>query len=361
MKLVCSREELSRGLQTVLRSVGARAGIPALSGVLLELTDTDLTLTTTDLELTTRVRLNLTGEAGKILLPARLLAEIVRSLPSEEVELVTDNGTVRVAGGRANFHIRSLSPEDFPRVEAATDTRTLSVGGKLLSTALGQVAPAASRDETRPVLTGVLFEGSGEELRIVATDSYRLGIRSLAVPGAGDTKVLIPARAVVEVARLSNGEDTVRIDIGSAQAGFHMGDVVIHSRLIEGEFPAYNQLLPADLPSKLAVTKGPFLETLKRVAVLAQDATPVFLEMMSEGIRLTCHAQGLGEGAEEVEGTYSGEEMRVAFNASYLEAGMSAVESDDVEIEFTDAQRPALVHAPGDATFRYLLMPIRVS
>jgi len=361
MKLVCSREELSRGLQTVLRSVGARAGIPALSGVLIELTDTDLTLTTTDLELTTRVRLNLTGEAGKILLPARLLAEIVRSLPSEEVELVTDNGSVRVVGGRARFEIRSLAPEDFPRVEVSGDTRALSVDGKLLSTALGQVGPAASRDETRPVLTGVLFEGAGNELRIVATDSYRLGLRSLSVDGAADTKVLVPARAVLEVARLSGGESSVRIDIASAQAGFHIGDVVIQSRLIEGEFPAYSQLLPQDLPAKLTVSKGPFLESLKRVAVLAQDATPVFLELMAEGIRLTCHAQGLGEGAEEVEGTYNGEEMRVAFNAGYLEAGMTAVESDDVEIEFTDSQRLALVHAPGDRTFQYLLMPIRVS
>src|SRR5437870_2684276 len=125
MKLVCPREELSRGLQTVLRSVGARAGIPALSGVLIELTDTDLSLTTTDLELTTRVRAGLTGEAGRVLLPARLLAEIVRSLPSEDVELVTENGTVRVAGGRARFDIRSLSPEDFPRVETVSETRSL--------------------------------------------------------------------------------------------------------------------------------------------------------------------------------------------------------------------------------------------
>jgi DNA polymerase III subunit beta len=361
MKLVCSREELSRGLQTVLRSVGARAGIPALSGVLIELTDTDLSLTTTDLELTTRVRLNLTGEAGRILLPARLLAEIVRNLHSDEVELVTDNGSVRVAGGRAKFEIRSLAPEDFPRVDSATDTRSITVEGKILSTALGQVAPAASRDETRPVLTGVLLEGEADELRIVATDSYRLGVRSIQVPGAGDTKVLIPARAVLEVARLASAESEVRIDIASAQAGFHIGDVVIQSRLIEGEFPAYNQLLPQDLPAKLTVSKGPFIEALKRVAVLAQDATPVFLELSGEAIKLSCHAQGLGEGDDEVEGQYTGEEMRVAFNAAYLEAGMTATESDDVEIEFTDSQRPALVHAPGDRTFQYLLMPIRVS
>jgi DNA polymerase III subunit beta len=360
MKLVCPKEDLSRGLQTVLRSVGARAGIPALSGVLMELSDTDLTLTTTDLELTTRVRVGLTGEAGKILLPARLLAEIVKSLPSDDVELVTDNGTVRVAGGRAKYEIRSLSPEDFPRVEATTETKTINVPGALLSSALNQVATAASRDETRPVLTGVLFEGEGDELRIVSTDSYRLAVRSLEVPGIGDLRVLIPARAVLEVARLAGGED-VRIDIASAQVGFHLGDVLVQSRLIEGEFPAYRQLLPENQPARLKIEKSDFLESVKRMAVLARDGSHIFLELMEEGIRLTCHAQGLGEGAEEIDGSYAGEDVRAAFNPDYLEAGVGAVESEQVEIDFTDSQRPALVHAPGDTSFQYLLMPIRVS
>lgn len=361
MKLVCSREELSRGLQTALRSVGARAGIPALSGVLIELTDTDLSLTTTDLELTTRVKLGLTGEAGRVLLPARLLAEIVRSLPTDEVELLTENGSVRVAGGRARFEIRSLAPEDFPRVDPPAENASISLEGDLIAKALGQVAPAASRDETRPVLTGVLLEGDGERLSVVATDSYRLALRVLPVSGVEGTKVLVPARAVVEVGRLAAGEKEIRMEVSTAQVGFQLGDVALQSRLIEGEFPAYSQLIPEDLPNRLVVQKEPFTEALKRVAVLAQDATPVFLEIGDEGIRLTCHAQGLGEGAEEVEGTYTGEEMRTAFNASYLETGIAATEGDEVMIELSDPQRPALVHAPGDRDFLYLLMPIRVS
>lgn len=361
MKLVCSREELSRGLQTALRSVGARAGIPALSGVLIELTDTDLSLTTTDLELTTRVKLGLTGEAGRVLLPARLLAEIIRSLPTDEVELVTENGSVRVAGGRARFEIRSLAPEDFPRVDAPAQGSALELSGDLVAKALNQVAPAASRDETRPVLTGVLLEGEGNELRVVATDSYRLAVRVLNVPGVDGTKVLVPARAVVEVGRLAASEKAVRMEVGTAQIGFQLGEVAIQSRLIEGEFPAFKQLLPDDLPNRLVISKEPFLEALKRVAVLAQDATPVFLEIADDGIRLTCHAQGLGEGVEEVEGTYTGEEMRTAFNPTYLETGIAATETEDVVIEFSDSQRPALIHSPDDRDFLYLLMPIRVS
>lgn len=359
MKLVCSRDELSRGLQTVLRSVGARAGIPALSGVLIELTDTDLTLTTTDLELTTRVRLNLTGEAGRILLPARLLAEIVRSLPSEEVELVTENGSVRVAGGRARFEIRSLPAEDFPRIEPSTETKRLTVEGDLLTTALTQVVTAASRDETRPVLTAVFFEGEADTLRLVATDSYRLAVRSLPMPGVGSLGVLVPSRAVAEVARLAAGNE-VTIEIASSQVSFHMGDVVLQSRLIEGEFPAYSKLLPEDHTTRLEVEQGQFLEAVKRIGVLAQDGTHIFLEL-SEGVRLVCHSQGLGDGSEDVDGTYTGEDVRAAYNPGYLQAGVDAVEAETVQIDFTDSQRPVLIHGPDDVDFVYLLMPIRVS
>jgi DNA polymerase-3 subunit beta len=360
MKLVCPKEELSRGLQTVLRSVGARAGIPALSGVLIELTDTDLSLTTTDLELTTKAKLNLTGEAGRVLLPARLLSEIVRNLPSDEVQLVTENGTVRIAGGRSKFDIRSLSPDEFPRVETVQDTRSITVDGDLLAKALSQVALAASRDETRPVLTGVLFEGEGNELRIVATDSYRLAVRTIEVEGVQDVRVLVPARAVVEVSRLAAGEKSVKIDIASSQISFHLGDVVVQSRLIEGEFPAYRQLLPENQPNRLTLSKTGFLEAVKRVAILAQDSTPVFLVLSNDAVKLECHAQGLGEGDEEVENAkYRGEEIRVAFNPAYLDAGVGATESEEVLIDFTDHQRPALVHAPDDTNFLYLLMPIR--
>lgn len=360
MKLVCARDELSRGLQTVLRSVGARAGIPALSGVLIELSDTDLKLTTTDLELTTQITIELTGEAGRVVVPARLLADIVRNLPSDEVEFVSDNGTVKVRGGRARFELRSLQAEDFPRVQIAEETKSLTLDGELLGTALNQVAPAASRDETRPVLTGVLFEGEGDELRIVATDSYRLGLRKLGASGVDGTKVLIPARAVTEVARLAPGE-AVRMEVASSQVGFRVGNVTIQSRLIEGEFPGYRQLLPEDLPNVLSLEKPSFIEALRRVAVMAQDATPVFVELGPDGVRIACHAQGLGEASEDVDASYTGEEMRVAFNAGYLEAGVSAVDGDAVRIELSDPQRPALVRGESGRDFLYLLMPIRVS
>lgn len=360
MKLVCPREELSRGLQIVLRSVGSRAGIPALSGVLLELTDQDLAMTTTDLELTTRVRVPISGEEGEIVVPARLLADIVRNLPSDDVEVISDNGTVRVSGGRARFELRSLAAEDFPKTEPPDEARQVTIGGPTLAEALNQVVPAASRDETRPVLTGVLFEGDGEELRVVATDSYRLAVRTIQAAGADGTKLLVPARAVGEVARLAPEED-VAVEVSGSQVGFHFPGTLVRSRLIEGEFPAYRQLLPENLPNRLEVEREPFLEALRRVAVLAQGDTYVFVEFSEDAIRISCHSQGLGEAAEETDGDYTGEDMRVAFNPSYLEAGIEATPGERALIELSDPQRPALVRAPEARDFLYLLMPIRVS
>lgn len=360
MKLVCPREELSRSLQTVLRSVGARAGIPALSGVLLELGDEDLSLTTTDLELTTRARVAISGESGRIVVPARLLADIVRNLAAEDVELISDNGTVRVSGGGARYELRSLQAEDFPKIQGAEDAKELTLPADRLATALSQIVPAASKDETRPVLTGVLLEGEGDELRIVATDSYRLGVRIIEARGADGLKLLVPSRAVGEVARLAE-EGEVRVEASASQVGFHLGTVLVQSRLIEGEFPSYRQLLPEDLPSHLTIEREPFLAALKRVSLLAQDATPIFVEFDPERIRISCQSQGLGEAAEEVEGAYVGDAMRVAFNPQYLEAGIEAVEGERAQIQLSDPQRPAVIRAPEGTDFTYLLMPIRVS
>jgi DNA polymerase-3 subunit beta len=326
----------------------------------MELDDQQLSLTTTDLELTTRVSMPVSGQAGQILLPARLLSDIVRNLPGEDVELVQDNGTMRVSGGRAKFALRYLAAEDFPRVQQAEDAKPLVLDGAAFGKALSQVAIAASRDETRPVLTGVLFEGEDDELHLVATDSYRLALRRTTVEGAGGIKILVPARVVQEVARMA-GPGEIRVRAGGSQIAFETGGVCLQSRLIEGEFPAYRQLLPDSLPHTLEVDRGTFNESLRRVAVLAQDATPVFIELEEGAVRLTCQSQGLGEASEEIDASYSGEAMRVAFNATYLENGVDAVEGDTVRIELSEAQRPVLVRASREDPFVYLLMPIRVS
>lgn len=358
MKLICPREDLLHALQIVSRSVGARAGIPALAGVLLDLTQDRLALHTTDLELSTQIILPVSGEAGRALLPVRYLSEIVRSLRSDQVEIIGQDGGMRIEGGTARYTLRSLPAEDFPQIAAGTAGKTFTIDAAEFSRAAGQVAVAASRDETRPVLTGVLLEAEGDELRLVATDSYRLGLRKLTVRGAGELKVIVPARAVQEVMRVAAGE--VKVTTGGPQIVFETGDVVIQSRLIEGEFPAYRKLLPETLPRSAVFDKASLIEELRGAAVFAQDATPVYIELEASLARLSCQAQGLGEALRTVECEFTGAPIRLAFNPQYLEQGVDAVDGNRVRIELDDPQRAAMIHGLEDDGFSYLIMPIRV-
>ncbi|HVL81000.1 MAG TPA: DNA polymerase III subunit beta, partial [Actinomycetota bacterium] len=213
-------------------------------------------------------------------------------------------------------------------------------------------------DETRPVLTGVLFEGDGSELRIVATDSYRLALRRLELSGAEGVKVLVPVRAVTEVARLASSGD-VRVTVGPAQVGFETGSVTVWSRLIEGEFPEYRKVIPESPPFHLQLDRVAFQDVLKRVSVLAHDATPVFMELEPDRVRLQCQAQGIGEFVEEAEASYEGDQVRLALNPTYLDVGVSAVPDERLMVDLTDPLKPIVVRGESDG-FIYLLVPIRV-
>jgi DNA polymerase-3 subunit beta len=327
----------------------------------MELTEENLSLTTTDLELTTRVVLPVTGSPGQAVVPARLLSEVVRSIAGETVDLVREDGSLRVTGGKAKFSLRSLPAEDFPRIQSSEDGRELKVDAEAFRKALGQVAIAASRDETRPVLTGVLFEGDGDELKLVATDSYRLALRSIGASGAEGVRLLVPARAVQEVSRMAAPEP-IRVLVSSSQIAFEAGPVVIRSRLIEGDFPEYRKILPTNLPNLLEADRASLLESLRRVAIVAQDATPMFIEFDGDEIHMRCQSQGLGEAAEDlVNAEFKGDPMRVAFNPAYLQQGVEAVEDERVRLELNDAQNPAIVRGVSDDRFVYLIMPVRVS
>jgi DNA polymerase-3 subunit beta len=244
-------------------------------------------------------------------------------------------------------------------VQPASDGIDLTLENDVLRRALAQVVVAASRDETRPVLTGVLFEGDASELRLVATDSYRLALRTLPITGADGLKMLVPARAVQEAARLS-GAEQIRLSTGGSQVTFEAGNTVVRSRLIEGEFPAYRQLLPDTLPNHLEADRASFIESLRRVAIVAQDGAHFFLELDEAEVRFTCQSQGLGDANEVVDADYKGDPMRVAFNPAYLQGGVEAVEDERVRIELADAQRPCLVRGAAADRFVYLLMPVRI-
>jgi DNA polymerase III subunit beta len=362
VKFRCDRDLLSEALQTVQRGVSTRPGIPALSGVLMTVGGGELALTTTDLEVTTEVRVPVDArQDGNALVPARLLADMVKALPPDAVDFETDGSQARVSCRSFEGTLRCLAAEDFPAVRDVEGVKvTLDAGA--FSEGVAQVARAASRDEARPVLTGVLMEANREGLILVATDSYRLAVREVQATGDGEARALVPERAIAEAGRAAGGVEKGQVEVvlGDAQAAFRVGTLRMTSRLIEGEFPNYRQLLPEPGQNRLATGRTELLEAVRRVGLLARESSPVRLELNALGVRLSSSSPDLGGAVEAVEGSYEGEDLTVAFNPNYLGDGLSAPTSDRVTLELRDGLKPALVRGEGEDAFTYLVMPVRL-
>jgi DNA polymerase-3 subunit beta len=223
------------------------------------------------------------------------------------------------------------------------------------------VTKAASRDEARPILTGVLLEAEASKVTLAATDSYRLAVREIVWKGPKESlKRVVPARALVEAARAADGEEEAAISLGENQVSVQGNERRLTTRLIEGEFPNWRQLGPDDHPNRLTVDREMFLESVRRVGILAQQGTPVRLELGPSGVRLTAGTQDVGEAADLVEGKYEGEPMVIAFNAGYLSDGVQAIEGSEVVLSCRDGQKAAVLRSPDGGTFLYLLMPVRI-
>jgi DNA polymerase-3 subunit beta len=362
VKFRCDRDALSEALQTVMRGVSSRPGIPALTGVLMVAgAEGSLTLTTTDLEVSARLSVEVqVGEEGVALVPARLLADTVKSLSDAPVEFEADQAQARIRCAAYEGALRLLPAEDFPTLQPPTGTR-LVVEGARFAEAVGQVARAASRDEARPVLTGVLVEASREGLTLVATDSYRLAVRELVATAGGEARAIVPERALSEAGRAAQSieKGEVELFLDESQVTFQIGQLMLTSRLIEGEFPNYRQLLPEEHGNRLTVTRQQLLDAVHRVGLLARDTSPVRLEFNALGVKLSSSSPDLGQAVEAVEARYEGEELVAAFNPHYLADGLAAATGETVRLEVRDGLKPGVVRGESDE-FTYLVMPIRL-
>lgn len=372
MKLHCERDALVEALGTAGRAVSTRGlSLPVLSGVRLELNGDRLHLAGSDLDLTIQVEVPVAGGGdGVCVVPARLAADIVRALEPGAVALDADDEQVRISSGRSQFAVKMLPADEFPRLPglpghpASVEGDGVTLSGPSLAEALRQVVRAASGDDARPVLTGVLMSAESDGIRLVATDSYRLAVRDL--PGTSvlreGQKVLVPSRALAELQRLMGSAEEVTLRLGDHDATFEVDGTRLSTRLIEGEFPDYRALIPASYPNRLTVGKEPLLDAVRRVKLLARDqTTPVRIALKADGIQLTVATQDVGTATEDVDAKYEGAEMTVSFNPGYLIEGVEAVSGDEVIIETMDAMRAATIRGVESPDYLYLLMPVRPS
>ena len=363
MKFRCERDVLVEALGTAGRAVSGRGGLPGLSGVRADLSGDQLRLTGSDLDLTITVTVTVAGESdGVAVIPARLASDIVRALEPGAVSVAAIADELSISAGRSQFSIRLIAGDEFPQLLPIT-AEPVSLPAAQLAESLRQVVLAASSDDARPILTGVQMSAENGGLRLVATDSYRLAMRD--VPGATvlaeGQSVLLPSRALNELTRILGQGDRVLLRLGERDASFEVGPVTLITRLIEGEFPNYRGLIPSSHPNKLTVERDALLDALRRVKLLAREATPIRLEMSSDGVELVAVTQDVGNARESLEGVYEGTPLTVAFNPQYLLEGIEVANSEHVTLSTIDELKPALVRMAGVEEFLYLLMPVRVS
>ena len=365
MKFRSERDSLAEALATAGRAVASRGASAVLSGLLLQCEGNQLTVTGTDLDLAIRVQFEVIGIAdGSAVVPAKLAADIVRSLEPGALTIEATEDRVDIAAARSHFGIRAYPAAEFPNVAAASAPMS-AIDASALAEGLRQVVRASSNDDARPLLTGVLFTTTDNVLRMVATDSYRLALRDLAVNTGkvSDEDILVPARSLTELQRLTNAAQegaTVGIAASKNEISFTTGNVTISTRLLEGTYPDYRQLIPDSYPNQLVLGKESLMGALRRVRLLVRDnTTPVRLSMRAGGVDITVQSAD-GDASETVDGDFTGDDFTIAFNPNYLIDGIDAILSDEVLIESTDASRPATVRSAEQADFRYLLMPVRV-
>jgi DNA polymerase-3 subunit beta len=363
VKFRCEREILADALTTAGRAASNRSGtLPVLSGVRLDVADGRLTVTGTDLELTIRLSVPVhVDKEGSAVVPARLVGDIVKALPPGAVDVTVTDDEMSISAGRSQFAVRPLSLSDYP-AQAETDAAPVMLSSQQVGDALRQVVRAASTDDARAVLTGVLMASEDDGLKMVATDSYRLAVRDLPQSSllAAGQKVLVPGRALAELQRVLTADAQLSVRLGAREAVFEVGGTRLSTRLIEGEYPNYRNLLPSSYPNRLTVGREALLEALRRVKILAQDSTPVRLALGGDTLRLTAITQDVGNAHEEVDASYEGTEMTVAFNPDYLTSGVEAVEGDEVTLSTLDPMKPAVLRGVGHDEYLYLLMPVRV-
>lgn len=368
MKISCSTAELLTQLQTVTRVASTRSAVQALSGVKLAVTPTAVELLATDMDVGLRVPLQADiDRPGEVVLPARLLLDVARALPSEKVsfELRTAEQDVELISGSATFHLRTLRVEDFPALPTPADDARVVLPSDAFVQTIARVARSASKDETRPILTGILMSASERELRMVATDSYRLSVKqtTLESPLQGTLEANVPARALQELVRIAQQSESaeIAVSVGQNQVVFELDGTTLSSRLLDGQFPNYRQLLPESVEHELRIATAELTEVVRRISLLAQKNTPLRLGFREGELTVSAQTPDVGEASEAIPVPFHGEPFEIGFNPEFLRDGLESLESDELVLKLISPLRPGLIESPESGDFVYLIMPIRLN
>ena len=364
LKATCSRDELTRALGIVSRGVSTRTTVQILAGILLQASGEKLDLAATDMELSLRTSLEAQVEAeGSVVVPGRLLLELARLLPGEEVSIEhkLEEAAVEVRSGSATYRLHTYNAEDFPRLPDAAATDRHEVDREMLLETVGRVSRSASRDESRPVLTGVLMRFEPGKLVMAATDSYRLSVKETATEGSvPELEAIVPARALGELVRIAQAGEGIELGVHENQVVFSTGDALLTTRRIDGQFPNYRQLVPDAFDHELTLPRDELLDVVRRVAVMAQRNSPLRLRFAEGELTVSAQTQDVGEARESLPVSFAGEPLEIGFNAEFLRDGVESVSGEQLRLKLISPLRPAVLQGDDD-DFLYLIMPIRLA
>lgn len=365
MKISIAHDLFVSQLQTLARVASTRSAIQALSGVQIVATTEGAELRATDTDVALRAPIAADVERpGEVVLPARLLLEVIRRLsgPSVSVELRPEQQDVELVAGSATFHLRTLRAEDFPQLPEPGEA-TVVIPAAAFTETIERVSRSASRDETRPILTGVLVSADGPAVRMVATDSYRLSVKETALetPLATAFEANVPARALEELGRLASPDDAISIGAQGNQVVFTVGAATLSSRLIDGQFPNYRQLIPEQFEHELTLDTAEFLEVVERISLMAQKNAPLRLSFTEGELKVSAQTPDVGEASDSFAVPFAGEPFEIGFNPEFLTAGLQSAGADKVVLKLISPLRPGLLEAADGSGFLYLIMPIRLN
>jgi DNA polymerase III subunit beta len=367
MKVTCARDELAEKLQIVGRGVSTRTSVQILAGIMLRAGEGQLFLSATDMEISLRVSLEAQVEdEGAIVVPGRLLVDIVRLLPAGELTLEhrAEEGLALLTAGSASYRLYTYGAEDFPRLPEIDEDKAFTVERDAFLDTISRVSRSASRDESRPVLTGVLVRFEGDKVVMAATDSYRLSVKETALtenPGQ-DLEAIVPARALGELTRIAQGagSSTLAIGVQENQVVFGTDGVWLTARRIDGQFPNYKQLLPESFEAEIRLPREELLDVVRRTSLMALRKSPLRLRFEEGELTVSAQTPDVGEARESLPISYSGDVLEIGFNAEFLRDGLESVTDDQVRFKLISPLRPGLIHGEAD-DFLYLIMPIRLA
>jgi DNA polymerase-3 subunit beta len=364
LKVACPRDELTHALGIVSRGVSTRTTVQILAGILLHASDGKLELAATDMELSLRTSFGAQVESeGSVVVPGRLLLELTRLLPDPEVaiEHKLEEAAVEIHSGSASYRLHTYNAEDFPRLPETSAAERHEVDRETLLETVARVSRSASRDESRPVLTGVLMRFEPGQLVMAATDSYRLSVKETPIEGAApELEAIVPARALGELARIAQAGEQIELGVHENQVIFSTGDALLTTRRIDGQFPNYNQLVPEAFEHELALPREELLDVVRRVSVMAQRNSPLRLRFAEGELTVSAQTQDVGEARESLPVSFIGEPLEIGFNAEFLRDGIESVAGEQLRMKLISPLRPAVLQGESD-DFLYLIMPIRLA